>query len=412
MIRTNEIVWMTGALLFLSVCLRAQPLDDLLLAADSANLELRALYQEYLAALERAPQVAALPEPEAGLGVFVLPVETRLGPQWVRLSATQMFPWKGTLPARKEVVLAMARAQYERIAAARLNIHYQVEQAWLQLYELEKRAEVLQRSIDLLNTWESLALAKVEAGKAGLADVLRLQIRIRELTEEQRLLANQQAKPVATINRLLARPADMPVEAADTLTLVQPAFDRATLLADLREDHPMLRMYALQQEAARQTIELNRLEGRPSFGLGFDYILVGERTDADPDHNGRDILSPRVGVRIPLYRDKYRAKEQEERFRIQALESRKEDQFLQFRSELERAFTDWEDALLRYALYREQKETTRSAIDLLLTQYSANETGFVDLLQLEEQLVRYDLQLLSATVKSHLGQAEVERLIP
>ena len=353
-----------------------------------------------------------MPEPEAGLGVFVLPVETRLGPQWVRLSATQMFPWKGTLPARKEVVLAMARAQYERIAAARLNIHYQVEQAWLQLYELEKRAEVLQRSIDLLNTWESLALAKVEAGKAGLADVLRLQIRIRELTEEQRLLANQQAKPVATINRLLARPADMPVEAADTLTLVQPAFDRATLLADLREDHPMLRMYALQQEAARQSIELNRLEGRPSFGLGFDYILVGERTDADPDHNGRDILSPRVGVRIPLYRDKYRAKEQEERLRIQALESRKEDQFLQFRSELERAFTDWEDALLRYALYREQKETTRSAIDLLLTQYSANETGFVDLLQLEEQLVRYDLQLLSATVKSHLAQAEVERLIP
>lgn len=117
-------------------------------------------------------------------------------------------------------------------------------------------------------------------------------------------------------------------------------------------------------------------------------------------------------MRIPLYREKYRAKEQEERLRIQALESRKEDQFLQFRSELERAFTDWEDALLRYALYREQKETTRSAIDLLLTQYSANETGFVDLLQLEEQLVRYDLQLLSATVKSHLAQAEVERLIP
>ncbi|MCO6492673.1 MAG: hypothetical protein J5I98_29920, partial [Phaeodactylibacter sp.] len=85
----------------------AQSLDGLLLAADSANLELKALYQDYLAALEKAPQVSQLPEPEAGLGVFPLPVETRLGPQWVRLSATQMFPWKGTLEARKNVVLAM-----------------------------------------------------------------------------------------------------------------------------------------------------------------------------------------------------------------------------------------------------------------------------------------------------------------
>ena len=36
----------------------AQPLQNLLLAADSANLELKALYQEYLAALEKAPAIS------------------------------------------------------------------------------------------------------------------------------------------------------------------------------------------------------------------------------------------------------------------------------------------------------------------------------------------------------------------
>ena len=86
------------------------------------NLEVRALQLEYEAALQRAPQVSQLPDPEVGLGIFALPVETRLGPQWVRLGATQMFPWKGKLQAREDVVLAMARADYERIKARQLSI--------------------------------------------------------------------------------------------------------------------------------------------------------------------------------------------------------------------------------------------------------------------------------------------------
>ncbi|MBK7342983.1 MAG: hypothetical protein IPJ06_07730 [Saprospiraceae bacterium] len=77
--------------------------------------------------------MSQLPEPEVGLGLFVLPVETRLGPQWVRLSASQMFPWKGTLQARENVAIAMASVRYERIAASRLQLHDQIRKAYLQV---------------------------------------------------------------------------------------------------------------------------------------------------------------------------------------------------------------------------------------------------------------------------------------
>ncbi len=390
----------------------AQPLEGLLLAADSANLELKALYQEYLAALEKAPQVSQLPEPEAGLGVFPLPVETRLGPQWVRLSATQMFPWKGTLEARKNVVLAMAKAQYEKIAASRLNLHYQVKQAYFQLYELDERQQILQRSIDIFRTLESIATTRVEAGKANLADVLRIQIRIRGLEEELNILENQKEKPLAVINQLLNRPEQSPITLADTLPLAEPLYERAALLNDIQEGHPMLRMFTLQQEAAQRSIELNVLEGRPSFGVGLDYIAVGKRSDAEPVNNGRDILSPRVGVRIPLYREKYRAKEQEEKLKIQALETRKQDLFLQFRSAIEQAYANLEDGRIKYRLYQEQKATTSSAIELLLAAYSNEGASFIDLLQLEDELVQYDLMSLSAVVKTQMAQAEIERYIP
>ncbi len=70
------------------------------------NLELKIFEKEYLAALEKAPQVSQLPDPEAGIGVFPLPVETRLGAQILRVGATQMFPWKGTLDSKKDLELA------------------------------------------------------------------------------------------------------------------------------------------------------------------------------------------------------------------------------------------------------------------------------------------------------------------
>ena len=174
----------------------------------------------------------------------------------------------------------------------------------------------------------------------------------------------------------------------------------------------MVRMFSLQQEAAQRSIELNALEGKPSFGVGVDYIAVGKRTDADPAHNGRDILSPRMSVRIPLYREKYRAKEQEERLRMQALETRKQNLFLQFRSAIEQAYTDLEDGRIKYRLFQEQKATTQSVIELLLAAYSNEGASFIDLLQLEDQLIQYDLMMLTAVVKSHLAQAAIERYIP
>lgn len=388
---------------------RAQSLVSLLAEADSANLELKALYTDYLAALEKAPQVSQLPEPEAGFGIFILPVETRLGPQWVRLSATQAFPWKGTLKTRQDISVVMAKAQYEKIANARLLMHYQVRQSWYQYYELEKRQAILQKSIELFRSLESLVTTKMAAGKADLSDVLRIQLRIQEMETEISTLKNQQEKPLATINQLLSRPSDTPLTLADTLSMTEIPYDPESLLDSIAGSHPMIRMYDWQREASQMNIELNRLEGMPSFAVGIDYITVGKRTDAEPEGNGRDILGPRVGVRVPLYRDKYKAREQEEQLRIEALGIRQKDQVLQFRAGIQRAFSDAEEARLQYDLSLRQHQTLDTVWALLLQEYQTNGARFIDLLQVDNQRIQYELLELSAIVKSHRALTEVER---
>ncbi len=389
----------------------AQSLDSLRSAAVMNNLDLKVLQNEYLASVERAPQVSQLPDPEAGIGAFPFPVETRLGAQVFRLGATQMFPWFGTLARKKELEMAKASATYERIGARKLDIYYQVEMAYFQLYEITKSIGIINNNLPILESLERLALSKVEAGKASAADVLRVQIKIEELTQELKILEIAKVGPLATINQLINEPLDSPFSIVDSLTFASLDFNKTALENEIQINHPMLRMYQLQQEISRKAIDLNELNGKPSFGVGMDYIMVNKRSDLDPPGNGRDILQLRASVKIPLYRKQYESKEKEELLNIIALENKKADVLSRFMALIENGYASHESARLKLELYNQQIDITRSAINILQTDYSTKGNNFDELLRLEKELIDYDLKKLKAIVQSHKAKSGIERFI-
>ncbi len=398
-ISTGERVW-------------AQTPDSLLQIAVANNQELQALRLSYQAALEKAPQVSQLPNPEVGFGAFILPVETRLGPQRARLSLTQMFPWFGTLQAQEDWAIAEARATFERIAAYELELKYRIDNAYLVLYELSASQRILQENVILLQTLKDLAETKVASGRATLADVLRLDLRLDELSQRIQLLENNKRKPQAEINQILFRDLATTVVVPDTITQALLVLDRDSLMAEVRSTHPMLRMYELQQQAAEAAIQVNTLQGRPTFGIGADYLNTGQRTDAFPEKNGRDAFQIRATISIPLYREKYEAREREESLRIDALEARKLETLSRFGAMIEMAFTDYEEARLDLALYGQQIQTIRSAIEILEADYASQAKSFDELLQLEVSLLDYQLKQLQAIVKSHTAKAAITRYLP
>ena len=389
----------------------AQSLDDLMTKAVAENLELKVLEQEYLAALEKAPQVSQLPDPEVGIGVFPFPVETRLGAQTARLSATQMFPWFGTLNSKADLENDKAKALFEQIGAEQLNLFYEIKTAYFRLYEIQQSQAIIQKNLTLFDALEGLALSKVESGKATAADVFRVQLKMEELKQELEILETAKTNPTATINQLLNRPLETPINIIDSLSFADLPFDKDSLTANIKENHPMMRMFELQQEVSRKAISLNELDGRPSFGVGLDYIMVDQRGDANPTNNGRDILQLRALVQIPLYRDKYDARRTEENLRIAALENKKANTLSLFSATIEKAFADYTASQLKMDLYKKQIEITQAAINILESEYSSNGNSFDELLRLEKELIDYDLKVLKAIVQSHIAKATIERLI-
>lgn len=406
-----SLIRFSGAVLFLLLFtfnVQSQPLDTLLAEIPRSNPELKALQLEYRAALQIAPQVSQLPDPELRMGWFTLPTETRLGPQRLTWALNQKLPWPGKLEAQENLTLAKAMPLLEKVAARQLIVEQNLKKSWLKLYRLEKLQEVIEEHLEIYDGLEAIALNKVENNRASSVDVYRIQLERNELQQRITQLEIEKAKPQAEINRVLSRPSNASVSITGFLGIPELPVNLEDLLARISTDHPMIRMLELQQEISKQALEVNELDSKPDFTLGLDYILVGKRNDADPTGNGRDILMPHVGISIPLNKGKYRAKEQEEALRIQALDQYQLDQLNTFTAMVESALAEYRAAQNEIDFLDEQAYLLRTTIRVAQTDYANDKRPFEELLQLQDKLVNYKERHLASLVRMHLAMADLQ----
>ena len=75
------------------------------------------------------------------------------------------------------------------------------------------------------------------------------------------------------------------------------------------------------------------------------------------------------------------------------------------------AKAEHESAKIKIDLYEKQKRLTRSAIEILEGNFSTSGNGFEELLQMQMDLVDYDMMTLEAIVESHLAVAKIEKIV-
>lgn len=390
--------------------LNAQSLDSLLQLVVENNTQLKSIELEYQSVLEKKNQANQLPNPQLGIGVPALRPETRLGPQMIMVSASQMFPWFGTLKSKEEVVISMSKAKYEQLSIVKLDLFYQVKTAYYQLCFLEQKQSILRDNIKLYESLEAISLANVESGQATLADVLRVQTKLQSLRQQLLMIENQKLVFESNINELTKQPASTKIELVDSLVLPVLEYDLASFKNKIENNHPLITQVNYQIEQSNNAITVNSNMNKPTFGLGLDYSMVGQRTDANPINNGRDILVPKVMLSIPIYRKSYQAKIEEEKLIQQSLEVKKETITDKMISLLINYKADYDNGLLENSLYQNQSSTMQMAYDVLLSEYSSSGKGFEELLMVQNQLLDFDLGIYQAELKANIAQANIERI--
>jgi len=349
--------------------------------------------------LQKAPQVSQFPNTEVGIGGFPLPVQTRVGPQFVRLSATQMFPQFGILSDKVDVENSKSKVILEKMKVKALKIAYAIKQNYYQLYELRNSQQIIQKNMDLLNSLERLAEAKIRSGKSSAADVVRIQLNKEKLQQKLDVLESKETIPLVRLNELLERPLETEITIKQDFNLAILTYNKETILANIAEKNPALNQLALKQEVSKKAIELNKTNKKPSFGVGMDYIY------------GRDILQVRATVKFPIQKKKFTAKEEEEKLKIEGLELQKENLLTNYEAQIATGFAQHQTAKIEIQSLERQITLTKSAIKILTAEYAAKGKSFDELLRLEMDLIDYELQILKAVVASHYAKNNIERFM-
>ena len=384
-----------GLLLISGLQIHAQNLNKYLELAAQNNPKLNSKYKLYLAALEKVDQNGSLPDPTLSFGYFISPVETRVGPQNMRFSLSQMFPWKGTRAVRKQVASSWAKAMFEEFQEEKSKLFLAVQSKWLKLYELGEEIKIHKQNLKFLQSYEPITQTKYESNLVSLTDLVRVQIQIQEAQTELELFRINQEIARGEFNELLNRPLSMGVN-TEIAVIESPFIDPES--DSLKMNQPQLKAAQERLNALNYQLELTKLQRRPNLGVGLDYALVGKRNDVSIPDNGKDILMPMVSFSLPVFGKKNRALQQEAMLQKESTE-------LEIVSIKNSLLNEWRKTELsasyaskQLSLYEKEIEKTELLLRVLTSEYTNANTSFEELLLTQQKLLLIKLAEVKARV--------------
>jgi outer membrane protein TolC len=381
------------------------------------NPSIQEVLARYRAALQRVPQVTALPDPVFGFSQAIRSVETRVGPQHNGFVLSQAFPWFGKLDLRGKVAVEEAASWYQLYRARQREVISQLKRAFYELGYIDTAIQINEEERSLLEHYEGLAQTRYATGQGLQQAVIKIQAEITRVMDRLEILERQRVTLSANINTLMNRPPHDPVPGVERLSLPRVQLSLEELYALGEKNRQELKAAQALIERSERSIDLAKKNYWPDFVVSAGLVNVGDRGDpagiAEPPlDNGKNAFSLSVGINIPIWRDKYDAGVQEAAETLVAqrssyanvlneMEFSIRDQVIRLETLLEQVDL-YENALIPQA--EESLRSTEAA-------YETGQLGVLDLLDSERVLL--NVRLVNARYYSDflLALANLERAV-
>lgn len=387
-------------------------LDDYLRYAALHNAGLKAAFGRWKAAVERVPQVEALPDPKLTYRYYISEIETRVGAMRQRVSLAQTFPWFGKLRLRGDAAAAAADGARQQFEAARLDLFYRVKAAYYDYYLLKRKIDILDENIRLLKHLERVARTRYTVGAASHPSVVRAQVELGKLADRAASLRDLRTPVAARLDAALNRSAgsvlpwparlpDAPTELADQ-----------AVLARLKKNNPALKALDAHIAGGRSRLALAEREFYPDLTLGLDYVDINEpHAGRHPDDGGKDGVGVMASINLPIWWQKLRAGVREARNRLWAAEMARRQKGADLGAALKLALYRFRDAGRKRSLYRETLlPKARESLKSTEASFRAGKADFTDLVDAQRVLLAFDLSAEKAEAELRRSLAEIEKL--
>jgi outer membrane protein TolC len=409
-------------------------------AAAKNNPAVQQKFTEYQAALQKVPQVGSLSDPELSLGLFLKPMELVNGKQVADIRLMQMLPWFGVLRYAKDEMSMMANAKFEFFRDAKLQVYYDVQRTWYELFKIRKNISITDKNIEILQVIERLALVKYKSappgdagaasggsgmssvamqeksaggssGGSGLADLYRIMIEAGDLENNLASLKNQEQSLTALFNSYLSRPPLTPVFTDSILSADSPGLPLISDSDTILSENPMLAMLEYEEKAYDARKNMVTRMGYPMVGLGLNYSLIRQNEISVSPMNGTDMLMPMVSVTLPIYRKKYNAMKSEADLLRRAASQSYQATSNTLQADYYKALQVYDDAKRRMTLYEKQYQLASKSLDLVMKSFSASKSDLTDVLRVQQQTLDYELRQVEAVADLNTAVAWLKRLM-
>ena len=391
----------------IAISSNAQTLQDYLSIAEKNNLELKAIQYRYESTLEKMNEVGSLPNTTIGAGYFVQEAETRVGAQKAKLSISQMVPWFGTLAAKEESTLFKAKAQSNTIDFTKRKLFLDVKTSYFELFELKVTKNIINENLEILKTFEKLALNELENNRSTMVDVLKIRMDKNEIENNlNTVIENFKATQIA-FNLMLNRDENMVVNVLDSMSI---QINGELFKKELILNNPKL----LQLENLKNSLKKSELaakkEGVPLIGIGLDYVFVENRAVENLLDNGKDIVMPMVTISVPLFSKKYSSKQKQLQLEQKAIETTKINTTNQLYTIFEIAVRKMANAKVSIDTQIENIREADRAKKVLLEAYQTSKIDFEQLLEIQQLNLKFQLKKMVSEKEYAIQRSTLEFL--
>lgn len=291
-------VGVRGAAAATEEMLRLQPLIQEALAV---NPEIKAGGKRWDAARQRPPQEGSLDDPMLSFEIENLPTNsfafTQEDMTMKKLGISQAFPYFGKRGLRSEVAQREANAIGLAYRDKRNEIVRRVKEVFYELYVIERSLEIVEKNRELLGEFVKIAETKYSVGKGIQQDVLKAQVELSKLLDEQIRLEQSRQAAGARLNAIVNRPPQTPFGRTEEVSKAELPMELQELQARALENRPLLKGLQEEIERSKAANALARKRYFPDLTMSMGYAF---REDSAVVRRS-DFFSAGVSINIPIY---------------------------------------------------------------------------------------------------------------
>lgn len=406
------IFWMLIVFLFpASFCLAegSATLSSYLEQAFTANDALLKARAEFRASTEKTRQTGVLPDPKLAVHYYLVPVETRTGPQNGSVSISQSFPWFNKRSLLRELSDHDAAIVEARLAVTELDVARQVKEAYVEYGFLGQSRQTVSDNLVLLRYLEGVARSRYASGKATYFDVLKIQIELAKAEEKGHSLTDQAGPLRIAINNLLGSESERSRVIPDTLPQVVLVRGEEEILSLGLSNAPLLREAQQRIARARTGKELAEKDFYPDFNVSLKTIFTGSAEFGNPPDSGRDPVIAGFSVNLPIFRDRRHGKVAEKEAVISSAQSFKQQQIRTITISIEKELYAYREAQRRVALYRDDLlPKVKQQLEVAINGFQSGQSSILELIDAEKSLLDFRLAESRAVADRALAVARLE----